>query len=160
MLESGGGIGETKEHHSWFKESFMGDKGGFPLMPVFDSDIIVPPSNIKFGEDFCPLEFIDEVGNEWERVCIMDSVFVNIAIVLAGSKTTVFLLDKEERGCLWRVGGADFAGSKIFIEKVLCRFSFFRREGVYFADFRFEGFIKINLMIIGMERRNMICDFF
>ena len=111
VLESGRGISETEEHHSWFEESFMGDKGGFPLMPVFDLDIIVPPSDIEFGEDFCPLEFINKVRNEWERVCATDRMFVNVVIVLAGLKATILLFDKEERGCLWGVGGADFAGS-------------------------------------------------
>ena len=108
-LESGRGIGETKEHHGWFEESLICDKGGFPLMSIFDSDIIVSPSNVKLGEDFCPLEFIDKVGNEGKRVCITDSVFVNIAIVLTGSKATVLLFDEEERGCLWGVRGVDFA---------------------------------------------------
>ena len=89
----------------------MGDEGGFSLMPIFDSDIVVSPSHVEFGEDFHPLELIDEVRNEWKRVCIMDSVFVNIVIVLAGLKATVLLFDEEERGCLWRVRGADFAGS-------------------------------------------------
>ena len=89
----------------------MGDEGGFSLMPIFDLDIIVSSLDVKFGEDFRSLEFIDEVGNERERVCITDSVFVNIAIVLAGLKATVLLFDEEERGCLWRVRGADFAGS-------------------------------------------------
>ena len=55
------------------------------------------------------LEFINEVGNEGERVCIMDSVFINVAIVLTGSKATVFFLDEEERGRLWGVRGVDFA---------------------------------------------------
>ena len=109
VLESGGGIGETKEHYGWFEESFMCDKGSFPLMPVFDLDIIVSPLNVKLGEDFHPLEFIDKVRNEGERVCVMDSVFVNIVIVLTGSKATIFLLDEEERGHLWEVRGADFA---------------------------------------------------
>ena len=111
VLESGGGIGETKEHYGWFEESFMCDKGSFPLMPVFDLDIIVSPLNVKLGEDFHPLEFIDKVGNKGKRVCITDSVFINVAIVLAGSKATILLLDEEDRGCLWGVGGTDFAGS-------------------------------------------------
>ena len=89
----------------------MDDEGGFPLMPVLDLDIIVPPSNVEFSEDFHPLELINKVGNEWKGICITDSVFVNVAIVLVGSEATVFLLDKEERGCLWRVRGTDFAGS-------------------------------------------------
>ena len=116
-LESGGGIGETEEHYCRFKESFMGDEGSFPLISVFDSDIIISPSDIELGEDFCPLEFIDEVRNEGKGVCI-----------------TV-------------------------VEKVLCCFSFFGGKGVYFANLGFEGFIKVDLVVIGTRRRNMVCSF-
>ena len=56
VLESGGGIGETKEHHCQFEESFMGDEGSLPLMSVFDSDIIVSPLDVELGEDFHSLE--------------------------------------------------------------------------------------------------------
>ena len=87
----------------------MGDEGGFPLMSIFDSDIVVSPSDIKFGEDFHPLEFVDKVGDEGKRVCVTDSVFVDIAVVLIGSETTIFLFDKEERGRLWGVRGANFS---------------------------------------------------
>ena len=47
-----------------------------------------------------------------------------------------------------------------FAEKVLHHFLFSGGEGVYLADFRFEGFVKINLMIIGTGRRNMVHGFF
>ena len=50
-LEGSGGIGESKEHHGWFKESLVGNEGGFPLVSVFDPYIVVSPPNIEFGED-------------------------------------------------------------------------------------------------------------
>ena len=78
----------------------MGDEGGFPLMFILDADVIVSPSDIKFDENFCPLEIIDEIRNEWKGVCIMDSVFVNVAVVLARAKATIFLLDEGEGGHL------------------------------------------------------------
>ena len=87
----------------------MDDEGGFPLMSIFDLDIVVSPSDIKFGEDFRPLEFVDKVGDEGKRVCVMDSVFVDIVVVLTRSETTIFLFDKEERGRLWGVRGANFS---------------------------------------------------
>ena len=87
----------------------MGNEGSFPLMPVFDSDIIVSPLDVKLGEDFRPLEFIDKVRNEGERICIADGMFIDIAIVLTGSEAAIFLFDKEERGRLWGVRGANFA---------------------------------------------------
>ena len=55
LLEGGRGIGETKEHYSWFEESLMGDESSFPLMPILDSDIVIFPTDVKFGEDLCPL---------------------------------------------------------------------------------------------------------
>ena len=66
-------------------------------MPIFDSDIIVSPSDVKLGEDFRPLEFINKVRNEGERVCITDGMFIDVAIVLTGSEAAIFLFDKEER---------------------------------------------------------------
>ena len=41
---------------------------------------------------------------EREGVGVMGSVFIEILVVLAEAKFTVFLFDKEERGGLWRVG--------------------------------------------------------
>ena len=62
-LESGGGVSEAKEHDGWFEEAFMSDEGGFPLVSVFDADVVVAPSDIKFGEDLGISKLINEVGN-------------------------------------------------------------------------------------------------
>ena len=51
-LEGGGGVGESKEHHSGFEEAFMGDEGCLPLVTVLDSYVVIPPSDIKLSEDF------------------------------------------------------------------------------------------------------------
>ena len=102
-LKGGRGIGESKEHYSRFKESFMSDKGSLPLVSILDTHVIIFPANIKFGENLCSLEFINKVGDKWEGVCIMDCVFIDIAVVLTGTEITIFLLNKEEGGCLWGV---------------------------------------------------------
>ena len=49
-MECGRGIGEPKEHDSGFKKAFMGNEGSFPLMAIFDMNIVVAPMDIKFGE--------------------------------------------------------------------------------------------------------------
>ena len=51
MLEGSGGVGETEEHDSRFKEAFVGDESGFPLVSILDMDIVVSLLYIKFGED-------------------------------------------------------------------------------------------------------------
>ena len=103
LLEGGRRIGETEEHYSWFEESFMGKESGFPLVSIFDTDVVIFPTDIKLGENLCPLQFINEVRDEWEGICIADHVFIDIAIVLTGAEATVLLFNKEKRGCLWGV---------------------------------------------------------
>ena len=41
-LEYGRGVGKTKEHDSRFEEAFVGDKGGLPLVTIFDVNIVIP----------------------------------------------------------------------------------------------------------------------
>jgi hypothetical protein len=52
-LESGGRVGEPKEHNAWLEETLVGDEGCLPFIAFFDSDIVVAPTNIKLGEDLC-----------------------------------------------------------------------------------------------------------
>ena len=103
LLKGGRGIGKTKENYSWFKECFMGNESSLPFMPVFDTDVVISPTDIKLGENLCSLEFINEIGNEWKEVCVANSVFVDIVIVLTRAETTILLFNKEEGGCLWEI---------------------------------------------------------
>ena len=108
----------------------MSDKGGFSLVFIFNTDIIIPLVNIKFGEDFHSLEFVDEIGDEEKRVCVVNSVFVDIVIVLTGTKTTIFLFDKKEEGCLWGVQMANLASLQILIKEVFGCLLFFGGESM------------------------------
>ena len=49
-LEHGGGVGKAEEHDSGFKEAFVGDEGSFPLVTVFDLDIVIALLDVEFGE--------------------------------------------------------------------------------------------------------------
>ena len=103
LLKDGRGIGKTEEYYGWFEESLMGDKSGFPLVSIFDMDVVISPTDVKFGENLCPLEFINKVGDEWKGICIADCVFINVAVVLTGTEATVLLFNKEKRGHLWGI---------------------------------------------------------
>ena len=102
-LKGGRGIDKTEEHYGWFKESLMSDESSLPLVSILDIDIVIFPTDVKLGENLCPLEFINEVRDEWEGICVMDSVFINVAIVLTGAEATVLLFNKEEGECLWGI---------------------------------------------------------
>ena len=54
----------------------MGGEGSLPLVSILDAYIVVSPSYIKLGEEFCSLEFVEEVIYQWEWISIADCVFV------------------------------------------------------------------------------------
>ena len=49
-LECGGRVRESEEHDSWFKQPLISDEGCLPLVPFFDVDVVVPPSNVELRE--------------------------------------------------------------------------------------------------------------
>ena len=99
-LKGGRGVGEVKEHDGGFKEAFVGDKGSLPLVSVLDSNIVVSPSDIKFGEYFGIFELINEVRDQREGISISDSVFIEVSIVLTGAESSILFLYEEEGGGL------------------------------------------------------------
>ena len=78
-------------------------------MSILDVDIVVPPLDVKLGEVFCIFGFINEVRDVGKRIGILDGMFVQIVVILAGVEFPIFLFNKEEEGGLERVGGADLS---------------------------------------------------
>ena len=76
LLECHWGVGESEEHHRWFKEAFMRDEGSLPLVAIFDVHIVVSPADVKLGEQFGIFEFVNEVRDERESVGISGGMFV------------------------------------------------------------------------------------
>ena len=63
-LEGGGGVAKAEEHYGGFVEPEGGGESHLPSVFGVDEDIIVPPSDIKLGEDFAVLEFIYDLRYE------------------------------------------------------------------------------------------------
>ena len=94
------------------------------MVSVLDSDIVISPLYIKLGEDLGVFKFVDEVGNQGEGICVLDSVAVEELVILARSEAAVLFLDKEERGSLGGFGQMDFPRVKVFIDELICSLSF------------------------------------
>ena len=124
-MKGGWGIGHAEEHDGWFIESSVGDEGGFPLVTFFYSDIVIPPSYIKLGEDLGVFKFVDEIGNQGKGICISDSVAVEVPVILARSEAAILFLDEEERGSLGGFGWTDLPRAKVFINELIRSLSFF-----------------------------------
>ena len=60
----------------------MRKEGCFPFISWFDSYIVVPPSDVKFGEEGALCQAIDGLGNEWHGVSVFPRPFVDGSVVL------------------------------------------------------------------------------
>ena len=158
-LQDGRRVGESEEHDGGFKEFFVGDESSLPLVTIFNVDIVVPPTNIKFREDLSILEFVNKVGNQGKGVGILDYVFIEVPIVLAGTESTIFLFDKEEESGLGEIQKVDFPSMKIFIEEVFSSFMLLREERIEFPNFGDEKVSKVDFMIVNSRRGNMVGGF-
>ena len=49
-LECGGCITESEEHDGEFEESHGSDESSFPLIFFSNTDVVIPPANVKLGE--------------------------------------------------------------------------------------------------------------
>ena len=99
-LECGGSIAESKEHDSGFKKSHGGNESGFPLILLSDANVVISPMNVKLGEEGGLLHVIDEFWDKGEWIGILDSVGVQIVVVLAWAKGSVLLWYEKEGGGL------------------------------------------------------------
>jgi hypothetical protein len=63
-LKGGRRVSEPEEHDCGLEKSFGGKESSFPLISVFDVDVVISPSDIKLGEQCAPAKAIDRLGNE------------------------------------------------------------------------------------------------
>ena len=62
-LEGGGSVAEPKEHDGGFEESHGGNESGFPLVFLLDANVVISPTNVKFGEQGGFFHVINEFGD-------------------------------------------------------------------------------------------------
>jgi hypothetical protein len=60
-LESCWGVGQPKKHYRWFEKALVHHEGHFPFISCFDTDVVVPPSNIELGEQGVVSYLVDEL---------------------------------------------------------------------------------------------------
>ena len=78
----------------------MGEECSFSFLPFLDPDVVVPPADVYDYELGASTEVVDDLGNERGYISILLFPFVYELIVLYWSEFSVFLLYKEEIGCI------------------------------------------------------------
>ena len=69
-LEGCRAVCQTKEHHQGFEQPPVRVEGSLPFVPIPHSDIVIPPSDVKFGEVPGHSEGLDEVIDEGKWVLV------------------------------------------------------------------------------------------
>ncbi|KIJ18822.1 hypothetical protein PAXINDRAFT_70722, partial [Paxillus involutus ATCC 200175] len=82
-LECWRGVAKSEEHNVRFEESMGRDERCLSTITRFDLNVVVSPSDIEFRKDLRSFEFINEVGNEGEGIRVLDSMGVQISVILA-----------------------------------------------------------------------------
>src|SRR5216684_2037765 len=81
-LEGSRGIGQPKEHDRRFEEPFWGEECRFPFVSLFDANIVVSPTYVKFGEEGAAGKAVNGLGNEGRHVAVLLSPSVDGLVVL------------------------------------------------------------------------------
>ncbi len=84
-LERGRRIGKPEEHDGGLVQAPVCAEGGFLLVTLSDSDIVVSPTNVELCEVLGSTQFVDELRDERQRVAILDRHLVELSVVLDGT---------------------------------------------------------------------------
>src|SRR6266404_5320139 len=95
-LEGGWGIAEAKGHDEWFKYAQRCFKSSFPLVFMTDTNVVVSPTDVELGEVAGVMQLVNEVRDEGERSCILDSDIVKTSVVLYRVEFAILLIYKKE----------------------------------------------------------------
>jgi len=71
-LEGGRTIGHSQEHHEGFEEAAVGTEDYLLFVSRLDTYVIETPSDVKLCEVLGSVELRDELGDERERVLVLD----------------------------------------------------------------------------------------
>jgi len=81
-LKGSRAVGHSEEHYEGFEEDSVGAKGCLPLISRLNVYIIETPVDIQFCEVPDSTELGDELGDEGERIFILDGYGVQSMVVL------------------------------------------------------------------------------
>ena len=81
LLECTWTVTHTKEHDNGFIRSNGCDECSFPFITIFDMHIVVPSSEVHLCIYYALFELIDELGDQGQRVVILDGAFIEIPVI-------------------------------------------------------------------------------
>ena len=108
-----------KNINSQFIKSLICVEHSLPFVTFLDVNVVVTPTNIHLGEDFCGRQHINQFSNEGEGITVFDHSVIEFVIILCGTELSVFLFDKEEGGGHGRGRRSDMSGFDVFCKEIV-----------------------------------------
>ena len=108
-------------------------EGGFPFVAFTYTNVVVPRSDIEFGEQRVSLQFFGDVFDIWDRVLISDSPVVDGLIVLYRAVGPIFLFDTEGACGVRGFRRFDVSFGQLFFSSFVHELGFRGTEGVNLA---------------------------
>ena len=96
---------------------------------------------------------IDEVGDAWKGVRILDCMRIDVAVVLTGSEHSILLQHKEEGGRLRGFGGKDLSLLEILIDEHFQGFHLLGVERIVLCSSWNKRVVEFNGMVKGTMGR-------
>src|SRR6266404_795363 len=95
-----------------------------------DTNVVVSPTNVELGEVVGIMQLVNEVRDERERSCILDSDIIKTMIVLYRAEFAILLVYKEEEAGHGQLGRVDIALTKVVSNIIFQGSGFIRSEAI------------------------------
>ena len=146
-MQGGGRVAEPKEHDGGFKQTPICPKSCLPFVALLHPHIVVPPPNVQLGEAPGILDPVDRFLDEGKGIAVLDSVLIELPIVLYRSQGSIPFENKKEWRCHWRVGVTNSARPKVFLDEAVEGLLLIRGEGVDLAVGGYEILVQLYAVI-------------
>ena len=81
--------------YSRLEQSSVRDNGSFPFLCFSDTNIMIPPSNVKLGEVLCLCQPVDYICSQGEWLLVLNGDLIKPAIVLNEPEFSILFLNDE-----------------------------------------------------------------
>jgi len=143
----------AKEHHRRFIEPVRSSESGLPLVGLLNPNIVVSPSDIEFRKVVRVFERIDEVGDTRKGVSILDSMRIDVTVVLTRAERSILLRNKEEGGRLRGLRREDLSFFEVLIDEHFQGFHLLGIERIVLRSSRDERVVEFDSMVKGSMGR-------
>src|SRR6267154_4410035 len=116
---------KDQKHNVGLEQPICRSEGCLPAIIRVDEYVVITGPDVDLGEVLGIAEFCNEGGNQWQGVSVPDRPFIDIPIILTGSKVAPFLSNKKEPACLGRLQGTDEVFSDVVVKEGFYGFRFF-----------------------------------